>query len=64
MEGDCAEVVLSDHPGRWCQETLKFWTPHPGGTPNRPDQATHMRWFRTHVPMLQHILLTPPQLKL
>jgi hypothetical protein len=38
------------------KETLKPWTPHPGGTPNGLGQATRRRWSRTHVPMLQHIV--------
>jgi hypothetical protein len=44
--------------GGGTRETLKLCMPHLSGTPNGPGQATCSRWSRTHVSILQYILLT------
>jgi hypothetical protein len=58
-EGGCAGGGGQTAWGGGVRKTLKPWTPHPGGTPNGSGQASHRRWSRTHVHMLQHIFQHP-----
>jgi hypothetical protein len=54
-EGGSAGADGQTVRGGGARETLKPWTPLSSGTPNRPGQVSHRRWYQTHVPMLQHI---------
>jgi hypothetical protein len=63
--GLCQKLVVrspggwSDHQGQRRRETLVNSSRHLGDIPNGSGQASHRRWSRNHVTIIQHIFNTP-----